>query len=166
MPVLDRKPVGKDYDDKHHSRLVDRQHQKDIDASPMFAFIPVGSAVVVQWEDGGLWTHGTIVGTGDHNHNNQSYIIQLTTNGRRIRCNRQHIKPISVKTDAYIQCQATKHIHKQNNLLEDILEHIRNNPMTYATNKQNSSNNIQKKTMNSKQTMASKEGGGIPDKKQ
>ena len=41
MPVLDRKPVGEDYDDMHHSRLVDRQHKNDNDASPMFAFIPL-----------------------------------------------------------------------------------------------------------------------------
>ena len=47
MPVLDRKPVGEDYDDEHHSRLVDRQHKNDNDASPMFAFIPIGSAVAV-----------------------------------------------------------------------------------------------------------------------
>ena len=49
MLVLDRKPVGKDYDDEHHSRLVDRQYKNDSDASPMFAFIPIGSAVAVQW---------------------------------------------------------------------------------------------------------------------
>ena len=88
MPVLDRKPVGEDYDDEHHSRLVDKQHKNDNDALQMFAFIPIGSAVAVQQEDGGLWTHGTIVGTGDNNHNNCLYTIQLTTNGRRITCNR------------------------------------------------------------------------------
>ena len=84
IPVLDRKPEGEDYDDKHHSRLVDRQHKNDNDASPMFTFIPIGSAVAVQQKDGGPWTHGTIVGTGDHNHNIHSYTIQFTTNGRRI----------------------------------------------------------------------------------
>ena len=144
MHVLDRKPVGEDYDDEHYSRLVDRQHKNDNDASPMFAYIPIGSAVVVQWEDGGLWTHGSIVGTGDHNHNYHSYTIQLTTNGRRITCNRQHIRPASVTADAYMQYQATKHIHKQIALLEDILEPIRNNPMAYAMPQQNNSNNIQK----------------------
>ena len=99
---------------------------------------------MVQQEDGGPWTHGTIVGTGDHNHNYCSYTIQLTTNGRRITCNRQHIKLTSVTADAYIQYQVTKHIHKQNDLLEDILECIRNNPMAYVMPKQNNSNNIQK----------------------
>ena len=88
MPVLDRKPIARDYDDEHHCRLTDRQHKNNNDASPIFASIPIGSAVVVQWEDGRPWTYGTIVGTGDHNHHNHSYTIQLTTNGRRITCNR------------------------------------------------------------------------------
>ena len=48
MPVLDRKPVGKEYDDEHHSRLVDMQHKSNNDALPIFASIPIGSTVVVQ----------------------------------------------------------------------------------------------------------------------
>ena len=112
MPVLDRKPLGGDYDDEHHSRLIDRWHKNNNDASPIFASIPIGSAVAVQQEDGGLWTHGTIVGTGDHNHHDWSYTVQLTTNGRRISQKRWHIKPTSVTADAYIQYQATKHTNK------------------------------------------------------
>ena len=42
MPVLDQKPIGKDYDDKHHSRLLERQHKNNNDASPIFASIPIG----------------------------------------------------------------------------------------------------------------------------
>ena len=108
MPVLDQKPVGEDYDDKHHSKLLDKQHKNNDDASLIFASIPIGSAVVVQQKDGRPWTHGTIVNTGDHNHHDHAYIIQLTTNGRRIICNRQHIKPTSVTADAYLQYQTTK----------------------------------------------------------
>ena len=48
MPVLDRKPIGGDYDDDHHSRLIDRQHKNNNDASPIFTSIPIGSAVAVQ----------------------------------------------------------------------------------------------------------------------
>ena len=33
--------------------LVDRQHRNNNDASPIFESIPIGSAVVVQWEDSG-----------------------------------------------------------------------------------------------------------------
>ena len=63
MPVIDHKPIGQDSDDDHHSKLLDRQHRNNNDASPVFAYIPIGSAVAVQQEDGRPWTHGTIVGT-------------------------------------------------------------------------------------------------------
>ena len=82
MPVINCKPVGQDCDDDHHSKLIDRQCRNNNDASPVFASIPIGSAVVIQQEDGGPWTHGTIVGTADHNHHDRAYTIQLTTNGR------------------------------------------------------------------------------------
>ena len=37
MPVLDQKPISEDYDDEHHSRLLERQHKNDNDALPTFA---------------------------------------------------------------------------------------------------------------------------------
>ena len=50
LPVIDRKPIGGDNDDEHHTKLVHRQHKKDTnnDASPVFASIPIGSTVAVQ----------------------------------------------------------------------------------------------------------------------
>ena len=48
MPVLYHKPIGQDCDDDHHSKLLDRQHRNNNDASSIFASIPIGSAVVVQ----------------------------------------------------------------------------------------------------------------------
>ena len=59
MPVLDRKPIGRDNDDEHHSKLVHRQYKSDTynDASPIFASIPIGSTVAVQQED-----HGQLLG--------------------------------------------------------------------------------------------------------
>ena len=48
MPVLGHKPVWTDCDDKHHSKLVDRQQRNNNDASPVFASLPIGSAVAVQ----------------------------------------------------------------------------------------------------------------------
>ena len=79
-----------------------------------FASIPIGSTVVVQWVDRGLWTHGTTVGMGDHNHHSRSYKIQVTTTGRIITCNRQHIKPTPITAEDYECYQArnhTKQIH-------------------------------------------------------
>ena len=50
MPVIDRKPVGGDNDDEHHSKLVHRQHKNDTnnDALPISTSNPIGSTVVVQ----------------------------------------------------------------------------------------------------------------------
>ena len=48
MPVLDHKPIGQDCDDEPHSKLLDRQYRNNNDASPIFASIPIGSAVAVQ----------------------------------------------------------------------------------------------------------------------
>ena len=73
MPVIDRKPVSVDDDKEHRKNLMHRQSKNDPnnDASQVFVSIPIGSTVAVQWEDRGLWTHGTIVGKGHHNHHNQ-----------------------------------------------------------------------------------------------
>ena len=48
MPVLDCKPIMQDSDDDHHNQLVDRQQKNNNDASPIFACIPIRSAVAVQ----------------------------------------------------------------------------------------------------------------------
>ena len=36
MPVVDRKPIGEDCDDNHHTKLVERQSKNDNDTSPVF----------------------------------------------------------------------------------------------------------------------------------
>ena len=79
---------------------------------------------MVQQEDGRPWTHGTIVGTGDHNCQDKSYTIQLTTNGRCITCNRCHIKSTTVMVDAYIQYHSTKQQNARADPLADILNNI------------------------------------------
>ena len=84
MLVVDQKPLGQDHDDDNHIKLVQRQRKNDNDTSPVFSNICIGSAAAVQHEDGGLWTNGTVVGKGNHNLNDRSYVIQLTKNGRCI----------------------------------------------------------------------------------
>ena len=140
IPILDFKPIGQDCDDDHH-KLVDRQQKSNNDASPVFASIPIGSAVVVQQEDGGLWTHGTIVGTGNHNHHNRAYTIQLTTNGRWITCNRWHIKPTSITADTYQQYHTTKESYARTDPLADILNNINKNLMAYIETQTNKNSN-------------------------
>ena len=145
MPVVDKKPVSVDNDDEHHKKLLHRQGKNAMknDASQVFVSIPIGSTVVVQWEDGGLWTHGMIVGKGHYNHNNWSYKIQATTTGRIITCNRQHIKPTSVTAEDYMCYQARKHINIQTNPLDTILDCIKKKPQSYSKTTHNNNNNSQ-----------------------
>ena len=114
MPVVDRKPVSVDHDDEHHKKLMHRQGKNvtNNDASQVFVSIPIGSTVVVQWEDRGLWTHGIIVGKGNNKHHIQSYKILVTTTGRIITHTRQHIKPTSITAEDYMCYQARKHTNR------------------------------------------------------
>ena len=135
MPVLDHKPIRQDYDDDHYGKLMDRQHKNDNDTPPVFSYITIGSAVVVQQEDIRPWTHGMVVDRGDHNHHGKPYTIQLTTYGRCITQNRWHIKPTAVTADAYIIHQSYKQCAISTDPLADILSNIDKNPGAY-NNKQ------------------------------
>ena len=141
MPVVDCKPIRQDCDDEHHHKLVDRQQKNNNDASPVFAFIPIGSTVAIQQEDGRPWTHGMIVGTSDHNHHDRSYTVQLTSNGRCITCNRQYIKPTSITADTYLQYKATKQHCTRTDPLVDILNSINKTPTAHVNAQTNSSDN-------------------------
>ena len=88
---------------------------------------PIGSTVPVQQEDGGPWTYGMIAGNGNHNHHDRSYTIQLTTNGRHITQNRQHILLTAVTADTYLQHQSYKQSNIKTDPLADILNNINKN---------------------------------------
>ena len=60
----------------------------------------------------------------------------------------------------YLQYQTTKHTNKQTDPLEDILNHIRNNPMAYTNIHTHSSNNNIQKTDNQEQTKDAQQGQG------
>ena len=111
------------------------------DASQVSVSIPIRSPAAVQWEDRGLWTHGMIVGKGDHNHHSWSYKIQITTTGRIVTCNRQHIKPTSITAEEYMCYQAGKHTNMQTDPLDAILDHIKNNPQSYSNETTHNNNN-------------------------
>ena len=133
MPVLYCKPLVKDCDDDHHTKLTEKQQKNNNDTSAVFPCIPIGSAVAVQWEDSRPWTPGTIVGTGDNNHHDKCHRIQLTINGRCITCNRYPIELTSVTADAYIQYYATKQQNARTDPLAEILNNITKHPAAYAT---------------------------------
>ena len=141
MPVVDCQPSGQDCDDDHHSKLVDRQGKNDNDTSPVFSNIPIGSAIAVQHEDSGPWTHGTVANMADHNHNDSPYIIQLTKNGRCISRNRWHIKPTTVTADTYLQQQSNKQSNTKTDPLTEILNNINRIPAIYATRQARNTNN-------------------------
>ena len=82
MPVLGYKPIGQGCDDDHYGKLMERQHKNDNDTPPVFSYIPIGSAVAIQQEDGRPWTHGMVVDRDNHNHHGRLYTIQLTTNSK------------------------------------------------------------------------------------
>ena len=86
---------------------------------------------MVQQEDGGLWTHGTVVDKGNHNHYNRYYKIQVTKTGRIITCNRQHIRPTPITAENFLHNQANKHTRRD--LLDAILDHIQRQPLPPTT---------------------------------
>ena len=51
----------------------------------------MGSAVAVQFADGGQWMHGVIKEANNTDLNGNSYIIKVTKTGRLIMCNMRHM---------------------------------------------------------------------------
>ena len=93
----------------------------------MFVSFPIGSNVVVQWKDEGPWTHGTIKGKGDHNHQDRSFHIHITNTGRLVIQNRQHIKPTQISAEQYLCEQLQK--HTKTDPLENIHTQLENNQL-------------------------------------
>ena len=83
MPLINRPPVGIDKDGECYEVLVDRKIKDDENqGTPRnYVYISTGSTVVVQHEDGQLWTHNTVEGKGDHNHHDRSYNICIKKTG-------------------------------------------------------------------------------------
>ena len=78
--ILNGMPIISNNDDYHHEALVKRQtrNDKSHDTPNNYAYIPIGSTVGFQCKDDGPWTHGIVMGIGDHSHNDRSYIIHIT----------------------------------------------------------------------------------------
>ena len=97
----------------------------------------MASTVVVQWEDGRPWTHGTVVGKRDHNHNNRSYTICVTKTGWLITRNSNHIKTTHDKAEQFLWDQLDK--HRMGDPVEDIIKQLENKRQqnkSYTNNKQ------------------------------
>ena len=50
-----------------------------------------GATVAVQWEDGGLWTHGMIVGPHTNDHRGHLHTLQVMKTGRLIMQTSRHV---------------------------------------------------------------------------
>ena len=83
MPIISGPLVDRDNDEEYYEVLVKRQRQNDKkQGTPRnYVSIPIGSTVAVQQKVGGLWTHGTVEGKGDHNHHDKSWNIYITRTG-------------------------------------------------------------------------------------
>ena len=101
------------------------KNDKNHDTSRNYVFILVGSIVVVQCEDSGLWTNGTTVGKGDLNkNNNRTYTIYITIAACLITSNSKHVKPTDITAVQYLWNQLDIHIVRGPQ--DDILKEIEN----------------------------------------
>ena len=89
---------------KHYATRQSR-NDKNYDASRSYDSISFKSTVAVQWEDGRPWTYGTVVGRGDQNHNNRSYMTRISKTGQIVTKNSKHIKAAHIKDKQYLQDQ-------------------------------------------------------------
>ena len=133
LPIISRPPVGVNNDEEHHEVLVDKETKDDKNqGTPInYVSIPTGFTVVVQHEDGGLWTHGTVEGKGDHNHHEISYNIHISKTGELVNKDRKHIQPAQITSEQYLQDQLQK--HTTSDLREDILKQLEKQPHTSNT---------------------------------
>ena len=104
MPIINRLPINTNKDDEHYEALVTREtrNDKNYDTTRSYDSFPIGSTVVVQQEDDRPWTHGTVVGRGDHNHNNRSYMIRISKTGGIVTRNSKHSKTIPLTAEQYL----------------------------------------------------------------
>ena len=76
---------------------------------------------MIHCEDGGPWTHGTVVGRGDHKHNNRSYMICITKTGQIVTRNSKHVKATPITAEQYLLDQLSK---SNVDIMDDILKHF------------------------------------------
>ena len=112
MPIINRLPINSDNDDEQYKALFNRQAKNDkkYDTTRNYHLFSMGSTVAVQQEDGGLWTHGTVVGRGDPSHKNRSYTIRVTKIGCIITRKSKYIKAKPITAEQYLRDQLTQHM--------------------------------------------------------
>ena len=76
----------------HDNKLSDRSQPE---------ILPIGTQVMVQKEDTGPWTHGTITDHNKAKHNMRSYRIKLSLTGHVVTRNTKHIRKTVIKPWMY-----------------------------------------------------------------
>ena len=71
------------------------------------SFLPAGSAVAVQQEHRGLWTHKTVVGPGSDGQRSRSYKIVMKT-GHIVTRIKRHTKATPVSEEDYLRKEISK----------------------------------------------------------
>ena len=78
------------------------------DALRNYNALLIGSTVVVQREDRGLWIHGRVVKKEDQNHNDQAYRICIIKTGWIITRNSKHGKVMPITLQKHLRDQLSK----------------------------------------------------------
>ena len=91
MLIINGPRVHTDNDDEHYKTLVEREAKadKNYDTLSNYHPIPIGSTIVER-EDRGPLTHGTIIDKGDQSHNDQLYRIYMAKMRWLIMRNAEH----------------------------------------------------------------------------
>ena len=134
--MINRPLIGLNNNDEHYKALIRRpmKNDKNHDTPRMYASIPVGSAVAVQCEDEGTWTHRIVESKGDHNHNDRTCTIWVTKIGWLITRKSKHMKPTQLTSEQYIWDQLDK--YTVTDPLEDILKQLEKQTHTNHTHTQ------------------------------
>ena len=134
MPIINKPPINSNGNDEHFEALVKGQpeNDKNHDTSIIMLLFCKGSTIVVQWEAGGPWTHGTVVGRGYHNYNSRSYMICVTKTGWLITRNSKHIKARPTTAEQYLWNRLGKNtMDTVDGILKQFKKHRQQN-MTYT----------------------------------
>ena len=93
-------------EDNHNTlQICQGKMRKSIDTFKEPSLIPVGSAIVAQYKDGGPWTDGKVIAHDDVNYNSRSYKVQLTETSCLIIISAKNIKATDIRAHEYIQEQ-------------------------------------------------------------
>ena len=125
------------------------KNDKNHDTPRIYASVPIGSTVVVQYEDGRLWAHGTVENKGDHNHNGRPYTTQMTKADWLITRNSKHVKPTQITAEQYLQDQLNKHVvtDPPEDILKQLEKQMHTNHACLEQSTEKHTNNMLHKSM-------------------